>query len=121
MPDQNEEIIDFTEASQTVETVLFDLNSSNVKNSPELVEAASYAHVTGLPVHIVGHACPLGEDDLNMVLGMRRAAAVKSSLIAQGVNREKISIDSKGETQPITNDPDEYAQNRRAEITIGGL
>jgi len=119
--DQDETVIDFTEEAKTLETIHFDLNSVFVQETPELREAASYAQVTGQNVNIVGHACPLGEFDYNNILSVRRAAAVRAYFVDRGVDKKKITISGKGESEPLTNDPEHYAENRRAEITIGGI
>ena len=58
----------------------------------------------------------------NLVLSTRRAAAVATFLVQQGVNPSIISAKGVGDTRPVApNDtPQGRAQNRRIEITIQG-
>ena len=58
----------------------------------------------------------------NLVLSTRRAAAVVTFLVSQGVNPNIISAKGVGDTRPIApNDtPQGRAQNRRIEITVQG-
>ena len=58
----------------------------------------------------------------NLVLSTRRAAAVVTFLVSQGVNPNIIAAKGVGDTRPVaSNDtPQGRAQNRRIEITIQG-
>ncbi len=58
----------------------------------------------------------------NLVLSTRRAAAVVTFLVSQGVNPNIISAKGVGDTRPLApNDtPQGRAQNRRIEITVQG-
>ena len=58
----------------------------------------------------------------NLVLSTRRAAAVVTFLVSQGVNPNIISAKGVGDTRPIApNDtPQGRTQNRRIEITVQG-
>ncbi|MFO7880163.1 MAG: OmpA family protein, partial [Bacteroidales bacterium] len=60
-------------------------------------------------------------DSYNMWLGKKRAESISSYLVEKGVNKERISLKSYGDTQPIarqldTNRARQY--NRRAEIEL---
>ena len=71
-------------------------------------------------VTISGHTDSDGEDDANMRLGERRAKTVRDILRGYGVERNRITTVSKGETQhvqPNTTDRGKAA-NRRAEVRI---
>ena len=69
---------------------------------------------------VTGHADRSGGDAYNLALSKRRANAVKAALIANGVKEENISIDFKGESEPLvqTDDGIKEPQNRRAEIRV---
>jgi len=58
----------------------------------------------------------------NLVLSTRRAAAVVTFLVSQGVNPNIISAKGFGDTHPVaSNDtPEGRAKNRRIEITVQG-
>jgi len=71
-------------------------------------------------VQIIGHTDSRGTEESNNELSQRRAQAVADELIANGVDRSRISTRGMGESQPIaTNDtPEGRAQNRRVEIIV---
>lgn len=65
---------------------------------------------------MLGHTCPLGGDQYNFGLGMRRAEAVAGWLMAHGVDPMRITTTSAGERQLVNSDVSGYTQNRRAEL-----
>jgi len=71
-----------------------------------------YPHTT---IQVAGHTDQRGSQSYNQQLSWNRAMAVKSALVKQGVNPQRISTVGYGETQPISSS---YAQNRRVEVTI---
>jgi len=66
---------------------------------------------------IVGHADPRGSDRYNKELGMSRADAVAEFLANQGVPREKLDVNSKGERKASQSE-DEWPQDRRVDIRV---
>ena len=73
----------------------------------------------GRRVVIQGHADERGTREYNLALGDRRANAVKSFLVAMGVEPSRITTVSFGKEQPVALGPTEtaWAQNRRG-VTI---
>lgn len=71
-------------------------------------------------VEVSGHTDSIGSDAANQVLSERRANAVASYLIGQGVQRERFEIVGMGERYPVaSNDTDSgRALNRRVEIRL---
>jgi len=71
-------------------------------------------------VVITGNTDAEGEDKLNMIIGKKRALYVKKVLTIEGISSERISVESKGKSNPIASNDDESgrSQNRRVEITI---
>jgi outer membrane protein OmpA-like peptidoglycan-associated protein len=71
-------------------------------------------------VLIVGHTCNIGYKNINQKKGLKRAEAGKKYLIEKGISQERISIDSKGEIQPLVQNLSEEnrKQNRRIEFII---
>ena len=69
---------------------------------------------------ITGHTDAIGSEEYNQNLGYRRAQSAKQYFESVGIPSKKISIESKGEIQPIdSNSTNEgRANNRRTEITI---
>lgn len=66
------------------------------------------------PVELVGGTCPIGGDDYNYTLGLRRAYSVKKLFDQNYVKVE--SVKSVGEKELVTTDKSEYRLNRRCEI-----
>ena len=69
---------------------------------------------------VIGHTDRMGSAADNMLLSLRRAAAVRELLVRAGVAREAISIVGRGEREPavITDDEVPEALNRRVEIKL---
>ena len=72
-----------------------------------------------MTVTIEGHADERGTTEYNLALGERRATAVKSYLVALGVDPARVLTISYGEERPADpgHDEEAYAQNRRA-VTV---
>ena len=71
-------------------------------------------------VAIVGHTDSAGVPVANVQLGMKRATAVRTLLLAAGLNPALVEVTSHGEADPLIQTPDETAEprNRRVEISV---
>jgi outer membrane protein OmpA-like peptidoglycan-associated protein len=71
-------------------------------------------------VEVSGHTDSVGSDAANQILSERRANAVSSYLMGQGVVRERFEVVGMGERYPVaSNDTDSgRALNRRVEIRL---
>jgi peptidoglycan-associated lipoprotein len=71
-------------------------------------------------IKIEGNCDEFGTDEYNYALGLKRAKAVKDSIVAQGVSPSKMVIISFGESSPVCSDPTDscYAQNRRVDLRL---
>ncbi|HZK61338.1 MAG TPA: OmpA family protein [Anaerovoracaceae bacterium] len=69
---------------------------------------------------ITGHTDAIGSEEYNQKLGYRRALSAKQYFESVGITAEKISIESKGEIQPVDSNSTKEgrANNRRTEIII---
>lgn len=69
-------------------------------------------------VLVAGHTDERGSREYNMSLGERRAAAVRSYLLAKGVKDTNVEIVSFGEERPVAvgSNEEAWSQNRRAEL-----
>ncbi|MBP2652313.1 MAG: OmpA family protein [Firmicutes bacterium] len=69
---------------------------------------------------LIGHTDSIGSDEYNMDLSLRRVKTVQYYLIGQGITENRLTLEAKGEREPIaTNDTAEgRAENRRVEIFI---
>ena len=111
---------------------LFDLNSAKVK--PEGVKMLNelVARMSGLNVDVVmatGYTDVTGPASFNQTLSERRAAAVKSYMVAQGVPADKIQTEGKASADPVVTCEDTgskadlvacLAPNRRAVVEVVG-
>ena len=66
---------------------------------------------------ISGHTCPLGTDDYNDRLGLRRAEAVAAYLMGRGIPAARLHAVTAGERQLLSADKAGYPSDRRAELT----
>lgn len=99
----------------------FDFDQAVVK--PEAFEALQ-AHATFLAgnpssaIRLEGHADEQGTREYNIALGERRAKAIESFLLVNGVTAGQIETISYGEERPVDAGHGEtsWAQNRRVEV-----
>jgi peptidoglycan-associated lipoprotein len=72
-------------------------------------------------VTVEGHCDERGNEEYNLALGERRAAAVKQYLSDLGVSADRLETRSYGELEPAAPGHDEMAWrlNRRAQLEIG--
>lgn len=72
----------------------------------------------GVRITVAGYCDDRGTEDYNLVLGERRAKAVRAYLVAGGIDPARISTKSYGKERPFVlgNDPAAWKANRRARI-----
>jgi OmpA-OmpF porin, OOP family len=70
----------------------------------------------------VGHTDSDGSDAYNQKLSVARSEAVKSYLTSNGVERNRVYTEGKGEKQPVADNKTKEgkAKNRRVEIEVVG-
>jgi outer membrane protein OmpA-like peptidoglycan-associated protein len=102
--------------------ILFDVNSATLRpeSTPTLVEIGSMLVDNGaLRLRIEGHTDATGEDDMNLDLSRRRAAAVRDFLLTTyGIDAGRLESAGLGETMPVDDDgtPEGRQNNRRVEL-----
>ncbi|MCC5942832.1 MAG: OmpA family protein [Balneolaceae bacterium] len=103
--------------------ILFDFDSSTLRaeareNLRKLAQIMSEDDETELM--IVGHTDSVGDENYNMRLSLRRAESAANYMISQGLSRNRVSVEGRGENEPIaTNETDQGRQeNRRVEVAI---
>ena len=94
------------------------LTSESRELLPKILEAIGRRPAPELTV--IGHTDQAGPPDYNYQLGLRRAEAVRTEVIAAGVDSAMVEVTSHGANNPIVprrpGQPE--AQNRRVEVTV---
>lgn len=103
--------------------ILFTFDSSELRpeareNLNKLTEILNRDTNTNLL--IVGHTDWIGSETYNQGLSMRRALSAANYIISQGISRDRIDVEGRGEYEPIAdNETEEGRQlNRRVEVAI---
>lgn len=109
---------------QIYQNITFEYNSNLVKgqdNINTIRNISDYMRThPQVYVFIEGHCDEKGPAAYNLALGSRRANAVRTMLIEQGVNPDNLFTISYGKERPLVFEHHEeaYAKNRRAEFKI---
>lgn len=88
---------------------------------PELNIIASYMKVDPkLHIEIYGHTDNAGDEEKNLELSIKRAAAVGNYLVAKGVIASNVTSSGFGSTNPVASNetPEGRKQNRRVEFIL---
>ena len=91
-------------------------NKSKIENSATL--ANSVANI--FTVKLEGNCDEWGSDEYNYALGLKRAKRVKDALVDLGVDVNKLTIISYGESNPVcsAHNKECWAKNRRDDFTL---
>ena len=78
------------------------------------------AQSTQSKIKLEGNCDEFGTDEYNYALGLKRAQAVKESMLSQGVDASRIYIVSFGESNPVCTVSSDacYLQNRRVDFHL---
>ena len=111
------------DGSSVSDRVFFATDSSVVEADGQAAldkQAAWLKGNSNVNVTIEGHADERGTREYNIALGERRATAVKSYLVSQGVPANRINTISYGKERPAVtgNDESAWSQNRRGVTVI---
>lgn len=109
--------------SITLEGVNFEFNSDRLTTASLGVldgVAADLKKHPRLRIELQGHTDSSGADAYNLALSQKRADAVRTRLVEQGVPAGQLESKGYGESQPIANNatPDGRAQNRRVVMLV---
>lgn len=110
-------------SARPIEDIYFDFDSWQItERGKHALEAdAHWLNVnSAVTVTIEGHCDARGTQDYNLVLGKKRAEAVKAYLVDLGVEPNRISVVSYGEERPFCTASTEtcYQQNRRGHFVV---
>jgi len=103
--------------------VSFDTGRSDIKSNFQPVLdrfATTLQENPATTVTIIGHTDSTGTPEINQPLSVDRAARTRDYLAARGVNPSRITIEGRGEREPIASNSDaaSRARNRRVEIYV---
>ena len=107
-----------------MKTVNFDFDKYNIRpDMQENVMANSklaHGDAAQYSIKLEGNCDEWGSDEYNFALGLRRANAVKSEMIAEGIAEDRISMISYGENNPVCTEKTKecWQQNRRVDTKL---
>ncbi len=112
--------------NKEIQSVYFDFDSFSVKGNQRDVVVSDAALLNEndmaktLKITIEGNCDESGSNEYNYALGLKRAKSIKDALIKQGVSKDRISVVSYGESNPVCTDKSNEcnAKNRRGEIKV---
>jgi peptidoglycan-associated lipoprotein len=111
-------------AALSKEAVHFDFDKYNIRadQMPIVKEVANILKDMkgNYTVRIEGNCDEWGSDEYNYALGLKRAKTVKSALVDLGVDADKLTIISYGESNPVctAHNKECWAKNRRDNFTL---
>lgn len=119
------------ELEQKEEEVISDVfKNLEFQIGSDIIESSSYDYLDKLyevlvkkpqyKLHIAGHTDNTGSEEENLVIGQKRADAVKKYLQDKGIDPSRITTVSYGESKPIADNSTEEGRkiNRRVEFII---
>jgi len=100
----------------------FDKFTININNRSAVEQGAHLAttFASAYTIKLEGNCDEFGSDEYNFALGLKRANSVKKSLVAEGVNSNRITMVSYGESNPSCSEKtdDCWAKNRRVDFKL---
>ena len=112
-------------AAEVPSTINFAFNSARLDAAAMAVLSRQAAWIRQFPevrFRVYGHTDLVGSDSYNRRLGLRRAQAAVSYLVAQGISSDRLeAVASFGETQPLVYTQAPERQNRRTVTEVSGF
>lgn len=120
---ESEETLESKDQKILSERVFFDLNSSEIKGASIITldkKASLMKRYPSMKVRVVGNTCDLGNERINIPLGLRRAESVKRYMIGQGISDDRIVTTTSSDYIPLIPNTSEEnrALNRRVDFEV---
>ncbi len=117
------EIRDIERKNFVFHPIYFDFDRTEIKLEYQTYLNSMVKVVLGhsdLRIKVTGHTDAVGSDAYNVDLSQRRAQAIIDYFVAQGLARDRIQIEFKGETDPIADNETEAGKqlNRRVDFSF---
>jgi len=103
--------------------ILFETNSAQIsQESVSLLQDIRSALISsallGKPIKIIGHTDSQGDDQYNFELSQRRAQSVLHHLQQLGVSETTLTIEGKGEVEPVASNTTEQGRAKNRRVTL---
>lgn len=112
-------------AAEVPSTINFGFDSARIDGAARAALMRQAHWIRQFPeatFRVFGHADLVGSTSYNRRLGLRRARAVVSFLVRNGVSRSRLeAVVSHGDTQPVVATHDRERQNRRTVTEVSGF
>lgn len=101
-------------------SILFDFDKFDIREDMQAPMSKNSSLVKNKTVKLEGNCDEFGSDEYNYALGLKRANAVKTALVNDGMNADSITMVSFGESNPVCLEKNQecWAKNRRVDFKL---
>ncbi|MDD5386645.1 MAG: OmpA family protein [Sulfuricurvum sp.] len=105
---------------QGITSILFDYDKFDIRADMQENVKTNSGMVKNKTFKLEGNCDEFGSDEYNFALGLKRANAVKSALVNEGISADSISMTSLGEGNPVCSEKTKecWAKNRRVDFKL---
>lgn len=107
-------------ANMQIANILFDYDKFDIREDMMAAVKGNAGLLKGKTFKLEGNCDEFGSDEYNFALGLKRANAVKTALVNEGITADSISMVSLGEGNPTCTEKTQecWAKNRRVEVKL---